>query len=116
MENIFRITNYYDHPTNPTYTVFHFFQEERAQTFEELLKESKIPFEKHLDDEGGRKIYLFGVSNIHRKKAVRINFVTIGKYREKFVPYRWMRWALYLFALALISLAIIGYIKSNSAT
>lgn len=113
MENTFRLTNYYDHPTNPSYTVFHYFQIEQATTFEEHLTIEKISFEKHIDEDGPRVIYLYAVSNIHRKKAVRLNFLTIGKYREKFIPFRWMRWAVYLLALGMIILALIGYYQSN---
>lgn len=114
IEQQFKITNYYEHPGNASYLVFHYFEPAQAETFENYLKEAKITFEKHIDtDTPGKRIYLFAIHRTHRKKAEQYNFLTIGKHRDPFIPYAWMRWLLFAAVAGIILLAIIGYMKSK---
>ena len=68
---MFNITNYYDHPIRPGYTIFKFFDKNRAVYFEELLKKESVWFESSIDEDE-KMIYLFGVKKSDHKKADRI--------------------------------------------
>lgn len=105
------ITNYNPHPEDPNYTVFHFYREDLAKTFEELMIKNKIPYES-VTEHGARTIYLFGVKNIYRKQVVRINFEAIGKHREPFIPNKVFAYLLILFVLLMILIAFIGFFIS----
>jgi len=112
-ERIFRITNYYDHPTDPNYIVFHFLKEAQADEFEKLLNENQIEFEKFIEREENI-IWMFAVRKRFESKAVNLNFLAIGKHRDPFIPQRGWRWALLIFTAICITLAVIGYNKRNT--
>lgn len=110
MEQYFRITNYYEHPTQEMYIVVHYMKLEQADLFTEYLTKEQIDFEAYVDEEGGRPIYLFGIHKKHMKKIVELNFLTIGKTRQPFVPNAYFRWFLILLFFFLIFLSIMGYL------
>jgi len=101
------ITNYSDHPTRIGYTVYRFFEKERAEYFEELLKKENIYFESSIE-ETGNTLYLFGVKKGDAKMAMNANFLASAKYRNKIIPNTYFRWGVILFAVIMIALAIIG--------
>ena len=77
------ITNYTDHPTRIGYTVYRFFEKERADYFEELLTKNNIYFESSIEE---NKIYLFGVKKGDSKQAMNANYLVSAKYRKKIIP------------------------------
>ncbi len=103
------ITNYSDHPTRIGYTVYRFFEKERADYFEELLTQENVYFEAGVDD-SANTIYLFGVKKGDSKKAMNANYLVSAKYRNKIIPNNYFRWALIIFFFAVIALAIFGAI------
>jgi hypothetical protein len=103
------ILNYSDHPTRVGYTVYRFFEIERANYFEELLKKDNISFESSIE-ENGNTIYLFGIKKGDSKKAMNANYLVSAKFRNKIIPNIYFRWGIILFAIAMVSLAIIGAI------
>lgn len=105
------ITNYNPHPENPHYTVFHFYREDMATYFEELLKKDNIPFESFIEEEG-KTIYLFGIKNIYLDKAVKLNYISIGKFRQGFISNKITAVSLIVVVLILIVFAVIGFINS----
>lgn len=105
------ITNYNTHPENPNYTVFHFYREDMSVHFKSLLEKSEIPYE-YAEEEGERKLYLYGISNSYYSKTVRLNFETIGKFRERFIPNTVIAVSLIVIVGLMILFAIIGYSKS----
>ncbi len=105
------ITNYNTHPENPNYTVFHFYREDMSEHFKSLLVKSEIPFE-YAEEEGERTLYLYGISNSYYSKSVRLNFETIGKYRERFIPNTVFAVTLIIVVILLVLFAFIGYLKS----
>jgi hypothetical protein len=113
LEVKFRITNYYEHPTDNRYVVFHYYKNEQAQTFEDLLLKNNIRFEKHIEDENAY-IILFAIPKTHYKECVKYNFIAIGTHRKPFIPNRYLGYFLILLIAAAITLAIIGYLKSKS--
>lgn len=112
-EQIFRITNFYEHPTDPNYIVFHFLKEAQANEFEKSLKENEIDFEKFVEKEENT-IWMFAVKKRHESQAVNLNYLAIGKHRDPFIPQRGWRWALLIFTAICITLAVIGYLKKQS--
>ncbi len=100
------ITNYSDHPTRIGYTVYRFFEKERADYFEELLKKENVYFESSIEEEN--TLYLFGVKKGDSKKAMSANYMVSAKYRKKIIPNIYFRWGVIAFFILLISFAIIG--------
>ncbi|MBX7093096.1 MAG: hypothetical protein K1X56_00120 [Flavobacteriales bacterium] len=109
MEDIFRITNYYDHPSDENYIVVHYLKEEQSKLFKSYLEEEKISFEDFVDTDGANPIYLFAIHRRHRRKIEHLNFLTLGKTRSPFVPNKTFRWFLILLFFLIIILSLIGY-------
>ncbi|OFY94900.1 MAG: hypothetical protein A3K10_12350 [Bacteroidetes bacterium RIFCSPLOWO2_12_FULL_31_6] len=108
---MFNITNFFDHPTRPGYTIFKFHDKQRAVYFEELLKNKNIWFESSID-EGENIIYLFGVKKSDYKNAMNANYLVSAKYRSKIIPNVYFRWLVIIITVAILILAIISAIKS----
>lgn len=106
------ITNFNEHPTRKAYTIFHFFTFERANYFEELLKEQQIWYESDIDEKESKTTYFFGVKNADFKKAQQINYLVRAKYRKPTIPYKPLRIVIYILSLILLTLAIIGFFKT----
>lgn len=109
---MFNITNYNEHPTRKTYTVFHFYHKERADSFEELLIKEQIWFESEIDEQPEKIVYFFGVRNNDLKKVERINYVVSAIHRKPIIPSKMGRWALYTLSILLLILIILGYINN----
>jgi hypothetical protein len=106
------ITNYNPHPENPNYTVFHFYRNDFATTFEELLKKRNIPFESFIEEGSNKTIYFYAVKNSYYKETVKINFEAIGKHREPLIPNKIYAYSLLIFVFILLVIALIGFFKS----
>jgi hypothetical protein len=85
-EGLIRVTNYYDHPTEPAYKVIHFRTKEAADHFEQLLQEKNIGYERDDSQHNGRPLVLFGIHKRDFKEALRLNFLTHAKYRKPLIP------------------------------
>ncbi len=103
------LTNYSDHPTRIGYTVYHFFEKERANYFEELLKKDNIYYESSIEEQENT-LYLFGVKKGDAKKAMNANYLVSAKYRNKIIPNIYFRWGVIIFFISVLLLAIIGAI------
>jgi len=104
--------NFQEHPTNIRKKVFFYEQEEHARHFEDLLQKENIRFEKQIDHQGDRKIY-FGISIVDFEKVKKLNYITIGKFRKKFIPDTALRWFVIVISIFVIGLAFIGLILSK---
>lgn len=113
MEELFRITNYYDHPTDNRYLVIHYFKKEQADKLTGLLEENKITFESVVEQHGKKTIYLFGVHKKHRKQAEHLNFFVIGKTREPFINHKGFRYFILILLFVVLIFTIIGLVYSN---
>jgi len=107
---MFNITNYFDHPTRPGYTVFKFFEKQRADYFEELLKKENSWYETSFEDDSEKTIYLFGIRKGDHQKAMNANYLVSGKFRKKTISNSYVRILIFIIALGAIALAIIGAI------
>lgn len=109
---MFNITNYNEHPTRKAYTIFHFFNQDRAEYFETLLKETQIWYESDIDETPEKTTYFFGVKNADVKKVQQLNYLVTAKYRKPTVPYRPLRLVIYIISFILLGLALIGLFKT----
>jgi hypothetical protein len=108
------LVNYRQHPTNVNYIVYRFKDIERANTFEEKLKEAKIWYERSNPEEDEKQVYMFGVEKKFFKQTQRINFMTEAKHKKFMLSNRWIRSFFVLFFIGVVVLASIGYCKSRT--
>jgi hypothetical protein len=106
-----RLANYHTHPEHKDYTVFTFKNFEQANYFESELIAQNIAFEKAIDED--EKIIMFGIKSTLFEKAQKINADSYAKYKKAFIPDNTLRYSLLGIFFILITLAIVGYIKSN---
>jgi hypothetical protein len=104
--------NFQDHPTNRNIKVFFFSNVEHANHFESLLQEQSIDFEKQIDEDGDQRIY-YGIHIRHFKESKRLNYLTIGKFRNKFIPDLFFRILLISISLLVVGLSIAGALLSD---
>jgi hypothetical protein len=103
------LTNYSDHPTRIGYTVYRFFEKERADYFKALLTKENVYFEI-AEEEHKNIIYLFGVRKGDAKQAMNANYLVSAKFRNKIIPNIYFRWGILLFFFTVFIMAIIGAI------
>jgi hypothetical protein len=104
--------NINEHPTNNRKKVFFYKDLEHAHYFENLLRESKLKFEKQIDEEGDQTVY-FGVNTSDFEKVKRINYLTIGHFRKPFIPDTVLRYFVIFISIVVLSLAFVGAWLSN---
>lgn len=107
-----RLTNYYEHPGDNRYYVFEFPTDDYANEFEALLVSRKVAFERHFDAEASRNV-LFGIHRDFFKDALWCNNILYAKHRKPFISNSVFRWFVLLFTAGLITLAIVGYLKTR---
>lgn len=106
------ITNYNEHPKRKAYTIFHFFKKERADYFEEQLNTQNIWFESDIDETPDKTTYFFGVKNSNLNEVQKINYLVNAKFRKPSVSSKPLRIIIYIISLILITLGILGYLKT----
>jgi len=109
---MFNITNFNEHPTRKAYTIFHFFNQDRANYFETLLKKNQLWYESDIDETPEKTTYFFGVKNADVKKVQQLNYLVTAKYRKPTISYRPLRFIIYFIAIIILTLAIIGFFKT----
>jgi hypothetical protein len=107
---MFNILNYYQHPTRPGHTIFRFHEKERADFFRELLLTDNIWHETDSEESQDRTTYFFGVKNGDIKTVNQKNYLVSAKFRNPLIPNIYFRWGIIIFAVAVITLAIVGAI------
>ena len=101
------LTNYSDHPTRIGYTVYRFFEKERADYFEAILRKENVYFEI-AEEEHKNTIYLFGIRKGDAKQAMHANYLVSAKFRNKIIPNSYFRWGVLFFFFAALIMALIG--------
>ena len=104
--------NFQEHPTNRNLKVFFYSNIDHAYHFESLLQEQSIEFEKQIDTGGDQRIY-YGIHITHFNEAKRLNYLTIGKFRKKFIPDLFFRLLLITVSILVVGLAIAGALLSD---
>ena len=104
--------NFQEHPTNRNLKVFFYSNTDHAFHFEGLLNEHSIEFEKQVDLEGDQRIY-YGIHITHFNEAKRLNYLTIGKFRKKFIPDLFFSLLIITISILVLGLAIAGALLSD---
>ena len=104
--------NINEHPTNSKKKVFFYKDIEHAHYFENLLRESKVKFEKQIDEEGDETIY-FGINKGDFETVKRLNYLTIGHFRKPFIPDLYLRYFVIFISIIILGLAFTGAWLSN---
>lgn len=106
--------NYKKHPSNPTYMVFRFKDQNMINFFRSELQRQDIWFEEGEDTlKNGKDVVMFGVHKNDFKSAQKINQNAHAKYKKRFIADKPLRYALLGLLLFLIAFAIFGVIKVN---
>jgi hypothetical protein len=105
--------NYVQHPENSSYIVFRFHDLNRAESFEALLVEQSIWFEKGEEEKRGTMVQLYGIHKNDFKKAEKMNYQVEGKHKKPIIPWKGLRYFLLIFSFTVLTLAIIGYCKQQ---
>jgi hypothetical protein len=107
------LVNYRQHPTNQNYIVYRFKDKLRAETFEQLLNESKIRFERSDPEPDEKELYLFAVEKKYFEKTQKLNFITESKHKRFLIPNNFFRYLFVLIMLGILTLSTLGYCESR---
>ncbi|MBK6342609.1 MAG: hypothetical protein IPF41_08485 [Flavobacteriales bacterium] len=99
------LTNYAEHPTEDQWLVFRFPSEAQALEFENALRSEGL---RHERDPDGGPPFLVAARRSDREKAVRLNYLVLGRHREPFIANKALRWGLIGLLALLLALIIIG--------
>ncbi len=114
MYHIFPSYHYYEHPTDSNYLIFTLRREDMAEYFAQQLTDANIGYETDTDiNPQKKKLYHFAILQSNRPKAMEIFLETWAKFRKPFFHNPTIKFFLLLLTVSLITLAIIGFIKSN---
>ncbi len=107
---ILRLTNFEDHPHDHRYMVFNFATAAIAGEFMDGLTLKAIPY---VADDSGGPPFLIAVKKQFREKAVEVNYIVIGRHRERFIGDDVFRWFLLVMVGVLVLLAVLGSLNSH---
>lgn len=107
------LVNYTKHPSNPDYIVYRFADPQRAESFENILTEKGIWFEKGEEERRQRTFILIGIHKNDFKHTEKINFEVEAQHKKPFIPFKSFRYFIILISLVAITLAAVGYCKSR---
>ena len=102
------LTNYSVHPTQPSWLVFRFPTPEHAREMVRLCEQEGMSTEADLVE---GPPFMVGVPKRYATRAENLNYQVLGKYRKPFIPSAFWRWALIVFFVVLMLVAIIGMMK-----
>ncbi len=103
--------NFTKHPTNPSFVVYRFSDDNRAASFRELLIKEKIEFEEDKEEKKEYTLTLFAVHKKYYKRTMKINYAVEAKHKKPLIPIKWLRWAFVLFGIGILLLSILSYCK-----
>lgn len=105
------LTNYSEHPTQPTWLVFRYPTSRHATDMVEELKRAGVRHEVDLLE---GPPFMVGVKKTDRALAEKLNYTILGKYRKPFIANRVMRWAIILITVGILALAIAGLLLQET--
>ena len=112
-EGFIKLTNYTDHPTNKAYKVFFFYKKEQADYFKLLLEKENLFFELEKDKIKRGDIYLFGIKKTDNKKVTKLNYITLGKFRTRFISQKWAQFLILSLGFIIFAFALFSFLKNN---
>ena len=99
------LTNYSEHPTQPTWLVFRYPTLRHAKDMVEEL--GKVGVRHEADLEEGPP-FMVGVKKTDRALAEKLNYTVLGKHRKPFIPNKALRWVIILITVGILALAVAG--------
>jgi len=109
----FDFTNWREHPSDNRYEVFFYKTKKEGDYFEQLLITSKVVYEAYTDEEEEKYKYYYATKKIDSKQVIKLNHLTIGQFRSRFIANHFLRYALVIVMLVIMTLAVVGYLKAN---
>ena len=106
-------TNWRDHPTDNRYTVFFYKSKNESDLFQKLLTENDYWFEYNFDESDPNQSHYIAVNKVKERQIVKLNHIAIGEFRKPFIENNAIRYSLVIFMITVLSIGIIGYIKSH---
>ena len=103
--------NYTQHPSNPNYVVYRFTDQNRADSFRNLLKAHHVEFEEDQEQKKQQTYTLFAIHQKDYKKTMKMNFKVEQKHKNPIIPFRILRWSVVIFGMGIILLSILSYCK-----
>jgi hypothetical protein len=103
--------NFTKHPTNPNYVVYRFADEERANSFRDVLIRDKISFEEDTEEKRQLTYTLFAVHKKNYKKTMQLNYEVESKHKKPLIPFKILRWSVVIFGMGILLLSILSYCK-----
>jgi hypothetical protein len=108
------ITNIRNHPADERYFILHFSKPGQGDYFESLLKEKGIFYERGEIEGKTRVLDAFAIKRLDFDKVRNLNYLALGKFRNKFIPDKSFRIIVFLISIVLMTLALLGaYLKNN---
>lgn len=104
---LLNLTNYDDHPDDPQWIVFRFPDKGQANEFTQALSVEGLHFE---EDTSGGPPFLVGVKQRHRERAVRLNYLVLGRHRQPFIADGLLRWSILIIVGLVVAFAMVGVI------
>ena len=80
--------------------------------FQEELEKKNIWFERDEEEIKEGVIYLFGVDKSDYTAAMQANYAVSAKHRNPMIKNNFLRYALIILTLSMVTLGIIGYVKN----
>ncbi len=106
--------NYYEHPADNRYYIFEFRDVEKAMSFESLLEEYEVTFEKMVEGESDEDwLTRYAIAKQYFREALRANNLTESKFRKPMIGNVFVRYIFVIIMMAIVALAIVGYCKTN---
>lgn len=109
----FDFTNWREHPADNRYEVFFYKTQEEGDYFENLLKQSNLFYEAYTDENEEKYKFYYAIKKIDSREVIKLNHLTIAQFRSRFIPNHFLRYALVITMMIIMTLAIIGYFKAN---
>ncbi|HKL03715.1 MAG TPA: hypothetical protein VJ911_08570 [Cryomorphaceae bacterium] len=104
--------NFETHHKQRSFVVFYFYAKDPADYFEALLIENDIPYERGSGKDLMRR-HLIGIHKSHQAKAEELNNETGNFFRKPFLGNQQTKYAVLIFTLGAIIIALIGYLVKN---
>lgn len=110
---MFEYFNFKKHPVHKDYTVYTFYEQQKADFFETLLVKKRINFQKDADKTEALEKYLFAIHNNDRDEVQELNIEAHKKFKQPFIPDKIVRVVILSLFFVMLIFACIGYFIKN---
>jgi len=108
-EGLIKLANHKDHPINKAYKVYFFYKSFQSDYFKNLLIKENVFFEYAEEPNKRGTIFLFGIRKTDNQKVLKINYLTLGKFRSPFITQKWGQYAVIIISIIIILFSLISF-------